>query len=150
MDLAPSAKTLMMSSMYNLIFVRFIFFAIIAGLLGCGGPDAGTYEGKIGGKKQVIIRVNEDGSVVLEGYWQESLKGSHERGTLKGEDMDALVFEGPQNKKFKLRMLYQKEADDLIILAIQSRTYGPGSRYVTTEKDSVFDPPPRLSRKIDN
>jgi hypothetical protein len=92
----------------------------------------------------VEIRVTPDDEVILDGYWQEPLKGGHQKGTLKGEDMDALVFEGPASKKFKLRILYQEEENELIIRAIQSRNYGPGARYVSTEEESVFDPPPRL------
>ena len=91
------------------------------------------------------IRVSPDGEIKLSGYWKEELTGSHERGTLKGKDMDALVFEGPADKKFKLRFLYEEDGNDLVIRAVQSRTYGPGARYVSTEEDSVFDPPPRLA-----
>ena len=50
------------------------------------------------------------------------------RDLLRGKDMDALVFEGPESKKFKLRFLYEKDEDSLIIRAIHSRTYGPGSQ----------------------
>jgi hypothetical protein len=111
---------------------------------GCSGPEEGLYSGKIGNKRRVEIRVSPD-EIKLSGYWQEELTGRHEHGTLKGEDMDALVFEGPANKKFKLRFLYEEDGNDLVIRAVQSRTYGPGARYVSTEKDSVFDPPPRLT-----
>ena len=71
-------------------------------------------------------------------------RASIKEEVLKGEDMDALVFEGPASKKFKLRILYHEEENELIIRAIQSRNYGPGARYVSTEEESVFDPPPRL------
>ena len=111
---------------------------------GCSGPEEGLYSGKIGNKRRVEIRVSTD-EIKLSGYWQEELTGRHEHGTLKGEDMDALVFEGPANKKFKLRFLYEEDGNDLVIRAVQSRTYGPGARYVSTEEDSVFDPPPRLA-----
>ena len=121
--------------------------SVIAALLtlGCSGPEEGKYTGKISNKHRVEVIVSSDGEVTLNGYWQEKLTGKHERGTLKGEDMDALVFEGPTGKKFKLRILYQTDGDDLIIRAIQSRTFGPGARYVPTEDDSVFTPPPRLT-----
>ena len=122
-------------------------FTAIAALLtlGCSGPEEGLYTGKIGNKRRVEVRVNPDGEVTLNGYWREELTGNHERGTLKGKDMDALVFEGPANKKFKLRFLYEEDANDLVIMAIQSRNFGPGARYIKTEEDSVFDPPPRLT-----
>ena len=71
------------------------------------GQNEGIYSGKIGDKKKVEIRVNQGKEVVLDGYWQEALKGTHEPVTYKGEDMGALVFEGPASKKFKLRILYQ-------------------------------------------
>ncbi len=129
----------------SMIF-RFLasIFAIL--LFGCGGPDEGIYSGKIGDKKKVEIRVNQDGEVVLDGYWKEALEVTHEPGTYKGEDMGALVFEGPASKKFKLRILYQEQGNELIIRAIQSRTYGPGARYISTEEKSAFTPPPRLRR----
>ena len=86
-----------------------------------------------------------DGKIVLNGYWQRPLSGSYERGTFRGKDTKALVFEGPEDKKFKLRILYDEEGGDWVVYAVQSRTYGPGARYVSTEEDSVFSPPPRLS-----
>ena len=92
------------------------------------------------------MRVDKSGEISLDGYWQQTLRGRHERGSLKGEDLDALVFEGPKEKNFKLRILYEEDSSGLIIRAIQSRTYGPGARYVPTEKDGVFDPPPHLDR----
>ena len=64
--------------------------------------------------------------------------------------MKALVFEGPEDKKFKLRILYEKEGEDWVVYAVQSRTYGPGARYVSTEEDSVFSPRPRLSPQPGN
>ena len=88
-----------------------------------------------------------NGEIVLNGYWQRPLSGSYERGTFHGKDMKALVFEGPEDKKFKLRILYEEEGDDWVVYAVQSRTYGPGARYVSTEEDSVFSPPPRLSQQ---
>ena len=112
---------------------------------GCGGPDEGIYSGVIGSKKNIRLFVGSDGIIELEGYWRENLVGRHEKGSLKGKNMEALVFEGPKEKNFKLRFLYEKDGKEMVIRAIQSRTYGPGSRYVPTEKDSVFDPPPRLS-----
>ena len=117
--------------------VAFIFF-------GCGAPDVGIYSGKIG-SKQVTVEVKPNGKIVLNGYWQRPLTGSYERGTFQGKDMKALVFEGPEDKKFKLRILYEEEGDDWVVYAVQSRNYGPGARYVSTEEDSVFSPPPRLS-----
>jgi hypothetical protein len=122
-------------------------FSIVTALLslGCSGPEEGLYTGKIGNKHKVEVRVSPDGGATLNGYWKEELTGSHERGTLKGKDMDALVFEGPASKKFKLRFLYEEDANDLVIRAIQSRNFGPGARYTQTEEDSVFDPPPRLT-----
>jgi len=119
-------------------------------MTGCGGPDEGIYSGVIGSKKNIRLFVGSDGIIELEGYWRENLIGRHEKGSLKGKNMDALVFEGPKEKNFKLRFLYEKEGGDMIIRAIQSRTYGPGSRYVPTEKDSVFDTPPRLSLLMQN
>ena len=113
-------------------------------LFGCGAPDEGTYSGTIG-SKQVTVEVRPDGEIVLNGYWQRALTGSYERGTFQGKDMKALVFEGPADKKFKLRILYEEEGEEWVIYAVQSRTYGPGARYVSTEEDSVFSPPPRLS-----
>ena len=123
-----------------LILAVILFFCAT----GCSGPEEGLYSGKIGNKRRVEIRVSTD-EIKLSGYWQEELTGRHEHGTLKGEDMDALVFEGPANKKFKLRFLYEEDGNDLVIQAVQSRTYGPGARYLSTEEDSVFDPPPRLT-----
>jgi len=120
-------------------------------LAGCaGGPEEGTYTGAIGKKDQIVLTINPDGSARLEGYWQESLTGTHERGSLKGQNMDALVFEGPESKKFKLRILYVEDDNGLIIHAIHSRNYGPGARYVPTEKDGVFSPPPRLTKFSSN
>lgn len=118
----------------------------LLGCLGCSGPEEGVYTGKIGKKKAVTIRIKADGLVELEGYWKEPLQGGHESGSLRGKDMDALVFEGPASKKFKLRFLYEKDGDSLIIRAIHSRTYGPGARYIPTEEDSALNPAPRLSR----
>ena len=119
-------------------------FVVVFILLGCGAPDVGIYSGKIG-SKQVTVEVKPDGKIVLNGYWQSPLTGSYERGTFRGKDMKALVFEGPEDKKFKLRILYEEEEEDWVVYAVQSRTYGPGARYVRTEEDSVFSPPPRLS-----
>ena len=122
-----------------------IWSILLIALTGCGGPDEGIYSGVIGSKKNIRLFVGSDGIIELEGYWRENLIGRHEKGSLKGKNMDALVFEGPKEKNFKLRFLYEKDGKEMVIRAIQSRTYGPGSRYVPTEKDSVFDPPPRLS-----
>lgn len=133
--------------MCNRALIQTVPVLLLLCALGCAGPDEGVYTGEIGNKKKVKVGVEPDGVVHLDGYWQERLSGVHEKGSLQGKDMDALVFEGPASKKFKLRMLYQEEGDALIIRAIQSRTYGPGARYLPTEKDSVFDPPPRLIRQ---
>jgi hypothetical protein len=119
-------------------------FVVVFILLGCGAPDLGIYSGTIG-SKQVTVEVKPDRVIVLNGYWQRPLTGSYERGTFQGKDMKALVFEGPEDKKFKLRILYEEEEEDWVVYAVQSRTYGPGARYVSTEEDSVFSPPPRLS-----
>ena len=118
-------------------------FVFVFILFGCGAPDAGIYSGKIG-SKQVTIEVQPDREIVLNGYWQRPLSGSYDRGTSQGKDMKALVFEGPEDKKFKLRILYEEEGEDWVVYAVQSRTYGPGARYVSTEEDSVFSPSPRL------
>ena len=126
--------------------ISFLLAFCLLGCLGCSGPEEGVYIGKIGNKKEVTIRINTDGLVELEGYWKQPLQGGHERGSLKGKDMDALVFEGPESKKFKLRFLYEKDEDSLIIRAIHSRTYGPGARYISTEEESALNPAPRLSR----
>lgn len=128
---------------------RFPFILIFI-LAGCGGPDEGIYSGKIGNKSQVEVRIMDDGSVFLEGYWQETLSGVYERGSLRGKEMDALVFEGPPNKRFKLRILYEKSGNELIIRSVQSRTFGPGARYLPTEKGSVFEPPPRLTKMVND
>ena len=132
--------------MCNTNIFRFLSYLLCLMMFGCGGPNEGIYTGEIGNKKKVQIQVSAEGEVILEGYWQEALKGTHERGTYKGEDMNALVFEGPAIKKFKLRILYQDQGNELIIRAIQSRTYGPGARYISTEEKAVFTPPPRLYR----
>ena len=124
----------------------FLLVCCLLVFLGCSGPEEGVYTGKIGNKKEVTIRIKTDGLVELEGYWKQPLQGSHESGSLRGKDMDALVFEGPESKKFKLRFLYEKDEDSLIIRAIHSRTYGPGARYIPTEEDSALNPAPRLSR----
>ncbi|MEK9772855.1 MAG: hypothetical protein VW576_04765 [Opitutae bacterium] len=133
--------------MYSVMIIRFCPILFFLLLCACGGPDEGIYQGKIGDKKKVEVRINQDGEVVLAGYWQEAIKGIHEHGTYQGQDMDALVFEGPAHKKFKMRLLYQEDGNDLIIRAVQSRTFGPGARYLPTEEDSVFNPPPRLTRQ---
>ena len=132
--------------MSSLSIVSFLLVFCLFGCLGCSGPEEGVYTGKIGNKKEVIIRIKTDGLVELEGYWKQPLQGGHERGSLRGKDMDALVFEGPESKKFKLRFLYEKDEDSLIIRAIHSRTYGPGARYISTEEESALNPAPRLSR----
>ena len=126
--------------------VSFLLVFCLFGFLGCSGPEEGVYIGKIGNKKEVTIRIKTDGLVELEGYWKQPLQGGHDQGSLRGKDMDALVFEGPESKKFKLRFLYEKDEDSLIIRAIHSRTYGPGARYISTEEESALNPAPRLSR----
>jgi len=126
--------------------ISFLLASCLLGCLGCSGPEEGVYTGKIGNKKEVTIRIKTDGLVELEGYWKQPLQGGHDQGSLRGKDMDALVFEGPESKKFKLRFLYEKDEDSLIIRAIHSRTYGPGARYISTEEESALNPAPRLSR----
>ena len=121
-----------------------LWFVSVFILLGCGAPEEGIYSGTIG-SKQVTIQVKPDGEIMLNGYWQKPLTGTYDRGTFQGKDMKALVFEGPEDKKFKLRILYEEEGQEWVVYAVQSRTYGPGARYVSTEEDSVFSPPPRLS-----
>ena len=132
--------------MSSLSIVSFLLVFCLFGFLGCAGPEEGIYIGKIGNKKEVTIRIKTDGLVELEGYWKQPLQGGHDQGSLRGKDMDALVFEGPESKKFKLRFLYEKDEDSLIIRAIHSRTYGPGARYISTEEESALNPAPRLSR----
>jgi hypothetical protein len=129
--------------------IRIFWIFLVFILFGCGAPDEGTYTGKIG-SKQVTITVTPLGEIILKGYWQKTLTGFYERGTFQGMDMKALVFEGPEDKKFKLRILYEKEGEDWVVYAVQSRTYGPGARYVSTEEDSVFSPRPRLSPQPGN
>jgi hypothetical protein len=124
----------------------FVWVPILLLFCGCGAPDEGTYTGKIG-TKNVSIEVDQEGAITLQGYWQKPLRGSYDRGAYKGKDMSALVFEGPAGKKFKLRILYEEDGEEWVVHAVQSRAYGPGARYVPTEEDSVFSPPPRLSRK---
>ena len=126
--------------------VSFLLVFCLFGFLGCSGPEEGVYTGKIGNKKEVTIRIKTDGLVELEWYWKQPLQGGHDQGSLRGKDIDALVFEGPESKKFKLRFLYEKDEDSLIIRAIHSRTYGPGARYISTEEESALKPAPRLSR----
>ena len=86
--------------------ISFLLAFCLLGCLGCSGPEEGVYTGKIGNKKEVTIRIKTDGLVELEGYWKQPLQGGHDQGSLRGKDMDALVFEGPESKKFKLRFLY--------------------------------------------
>ena len=126
--------------------ITFLLVFGLLGFLGCAEPEEGVYTGKIGKKEEVTIRIKTDGLVELEGYWKQPLQGGHDQGSLKGKDMDALIFEGPVGKKFKLRFLYENDGDSLIIRAIHSRTYGPGARYISTEDDSALNPAPRLSR----
>ena len=136
--------------MTSLTFKRFRIFSLgaflILGFMGCSRLEEGTYQGRIGSKNKVTVRVYPEGIIEVEGYWRDKLAGSRERGTFRGRDVDALVFEGPEDRRFKLRFLYEEEDGGLIILSIQSRTFGPGARYLPTEEDSVFDPPPRLIR----
>jgi len=125
----------------------FLFCTLL--ICGCGGPSEGHYSGKVG-FKNVDIHVDSEGVVTLDGYWQEPLTGSFERGSLKGKNLDALVFQGPVQKKFKLRILYEEDGDDWMIHSIQSRTFGPGARYLPTENESVFKPLPRLVKQVRN
>lgn len=145
----PMPKTAMTSSRFS--FLRFfsLLGLICWSMFGCSNPQEGTYCGNVGSKKNVSLSISANGTVELNGYWSETLVGRHERASLKGENVDAFVFDGPANKKFKLRILHRKSDDYLSILAIQSRSYGPGTRYAPTEEDSVFEPPPRLVRRAE-
>ena len=83
--------------------VSFLLVFCLFGFLGCAGPEEGVYTGKIGKKEEVTIRIKTDGLVGLEGYWKQPLKGGHERGSLRGKDMDALL----QRAGFPMGQLYQ-------------------------------------------
>ena len=133
---------LSMSKFTSLFLASFIALA----MFGCAALDEGQYSGRIGKKREVTLRILPDSTVELEGYWQEPLQGTQETGNLKDKTYDALVFLGPEDKKFKLRFIYEKDGEDLVILAIHSRTFGPGARYAPTEPDSLFTNPPRLTR----
>ncbi len=128
---------MMTSSTFRGLVTLFLVLAT----LGCGGSGLdGEYAGRIGDKMEVSLVFSDDGQVELRGYWPEPLNGSYEKASLRGEAVDALVFWGPEEKKFKLRVMYAKDDDKLEILGIHSRTIGPGARYVSTESESSFSP----------
>tara|TARA_B100001093_G_scaffold259864_1_gene248404 strand:- start:2681 stop:3085 length:405 start_codon:yes stop_codon:yes gene_type:complete len=115
-------------------------------LVSCGGSGLdGIYEGKIGSKNRVSIFFFKGNEAELKGYWSEVLNGAFQQSTLKGKTVDSIVFTGPEEKPFKLRICYEAKDGHLEILAIHSRIFGPGARYVPTEPSSTFaDPSPKL------
>ena len=122
-----------------------LFILILAG---CGGSGLeGEFVGSVGQKQGVSLRFIDSESVELRGYWADPLYGHYEKSSMKGQVVDSVVFQGPQEKPFKLRICYQKSEEDLEILSIHSRMIGPGARYISTEPDSTFlDGLPRLFR----
>ena len=98
----------------------------------------GEFLGSIGSKKEVSIRFTGSENVDLKGYWMESLKGKHEKSSLQGKTVDSLIFKGPAEKPFKLRICYRKSDQFLEVLSIHSRMIGPGARYVSTEPEATF------------
>ena len=107
--------------------------------LGCGGTGLeGEYLGKIGQKSNVAIRFFDGTEAEIQGYWNQTLKGTYQKSSIKGENVDSIVFLGPSDKPFKLRVCYQANEDHIEILAIHSRIFGPGARYIQTESESVF------------
>lgn len=107
---------------------------------GCGGTGLeGNYLGKIGTKQDVCIRFFGGNEAEIKGYWNQDLKGEFKTSSIKGENVDSIVFLGPSEKPFKLRVCYSAEDDHIEILAIHSRVFGPGARYIQTEKDSTFE-----------
>ena len=134
-----------MSSMSKTACSLFILLAI----WGCGGSGLdGEYIGRIGDKKEVSMIFADGGDVELRGYWTQPLKGSYEQASLRGESVDSVVFWGPEDKKFKLRIIYVIESENLRILGIHSRAIGPGSRYISTEPDSSFSSNRPIMKKI--
>ena len=134
-----------MSSMSKTAYSLFILLAI----WGCGGSGLdGEYIGRIGDKKEVSMIFADGGDVELRGYWTQPLKGSYEQASLRGESVDSVVFWGPEDKKFKLRIMYVIESENLRILGIHSRAIGPGSRYISTEPDSSFSSNRPIMKKI--
>lgn len=106
---------------------------------GCGGGDLeGLYQGTIGTKNKVVLDFSSDESIGLRGYWSQELQGEFAQSNLRGKTVDSIVFLGPESKPFKLRICYKEREDYLEILAIHSRTFGPGARYLPTEEDSAF------------
>ena len=122
---------------------------ILLAIWGCGGSGLdGEYIGRIGDKKEVSMIFADGGDVELRGYWTQPLKGSYEQASLRGESVDSVVFWGPEDKKFKLRIMYVIESENLRILGIHSRAIGPGSRYISTEPDSSFSSNRPIMKKI--
>jgi hypothetical protein len=118
---------------------RFLLILSTVFLSGCGGTGLeGEYLGKIGQKNNVTIRFFDGTEAEIKGYWNQTLKGSHKKSSIKGENVDSIVFLGPSDKPFKLRVCYQANEGHIEILAIHSRVFGPGARYIQTESDSVF------------
>ena len=131
----PTREKKMMRSLTSRFFSGIAIFLLIS----CGGSGLdGTYEGKIGSKNQVTLQCLDNGEFELRGYWKETLRGSFQDATLKGKPVDSLVFLGPEEKPFKLRICYDAQEGHLQILGIHSRIFGPGARYIPTEPDSTF------------
>ena len=108
-------------------------------LVSCEGSGLdGIYEGEIGSKNRVSIFFFNGNQAELKGYWTEVLKGTYQQSTLKGKTVDSVVFTGPEEKPFKLRICYEAKNGHVEILAIHSRIFGPGARYVPTEPNSTF------------
>lgn len=136
---------MMTSSTFSRVSV-FLFVLLVSN---CGGSGLdGKFVGQIGNKKEVQIEFLEGNDVKLSGYWTEPLLGEYERGSLKGKPVDTLVFFGPQDKNFKLRIAYETKKQELEVLAIHSRIIGPGARYVPTESESTFFPKNPILKKI--
>ena len=124
------------------------FFLLLA-TWGCGGSGLeGEYFGRVGDKREVSMIFAEGEDVELRGYWPEPLKGTYEQASLRGESVDSVVFWGPEEKKFKLRIMYVIESENLRILGIHSRAIGPGARYIATEPDSSFSSSRPILEKI--
>jgi hypothetical protein len=118
---------------------RFLLLLTTLFSFGCGGTGLeGEYLGKIGQKSNVTIRFFDGTEAEIQGYWNQNLKGTYKKSSIKGEHVDSIVFLGPSEKPFKLRVCYQAIEDHIEILAIHSRVFGPGARYIQTESDSVF------------
>ncbi len=113
---------------------------LLTGLCGCGGTGLdGEYIGQIATKQNVSIRFFDGNKAEIKGYWNQDLTGEFKTSSIKGENVDSIVFLGPSEKPFKLRVCYNVEDDNIEILAIHSRVFGPGARYIQTEKDSTFE-----------